>query len=127
MYEEAREIGQRSPRAAAALLRVALQAVVDELRPGKESLDKKIAALVADGLSPVVQRSMDALRIIGNHAAHPSEVRLHEDASTLESLFQMLNVIVEQTFGRDRMINAMYDSLPQGAREAVDRRDGPTA
>jgi hypothetical protein len=126
LYDEARDIAGRSPRAAAALLRVALQSIVDELRPGSDSLDKKIGGLVAAGLSPEVQRAMDALRIIGNNAVHPSEVRLHEDQSSLTALFQLLNVIIEQTVGRQRMIDAMYSALPDTARAAIERRDGST-
>lgn len=41
-YDEARRVGAASPRAAAALLRLAIQKLVDRLRPGKEDLDLKI-------------------------------------------------------------------------------------
>ena len=54
-YEEARAILEHSPRAAAALLRLALQRLMNELGlPGKD-INSDIAALVADGLRADVQ------------------------------------------------------------------------
>lgn len=77
-YEEARQVAARSPRAAAAVLRLALQKLVVVLgEPGKK-LDDDIASLVAKGLDPGVQKAADIIRISGNNAVHPGKLDLKD-------------------------------------------------
>jgi hypothetical protein len=52
VYEEARAVAGASPRAAAALLRVCAEMVVNELESGSGTLYSKIGKLVERGLSP---------------------------------------------------------------------------
>ena len=49
-YDEAAAVSGRSPRAAAALLRVCIERLVEELEPGKGDLNVKIGLLVSKGL-----------------------------------------------------------------------------
>ena len=64
-YDEASRILDQSPRGAAALLRLAIQKLCKELgQPGK-NINTDIAALVAGGLDPRVQKALDAVRVIG--------------------------------------------------------------
>ena len=65
LYEEAQDVSGVSKKSAAALLRLALQVLVDELERGNENLDKKIGKLVARGLDPGVQQAMDVVRVVG--------------------------------------------------------------
>lgn len=67
---------------------------------------------------------MDVLRVVGNNAVHPGEIRVEDDPEMVGALFQLLNVIVDDRIARPAQIAALYEALPEGAREAVDRRDG---
>lgn len=124
LYDEARDVSARSPRSAAALLRLALQVLLDELQPGAGSINDKIGALVKSGLDERVQQAMDALRVIGNNALHPGEIDVTEDDSLVPGLFVVVNMIVEQMIVRPAQVAALYSAIPQGAADAIERRDG---
>jgi hypothetical protein len=122
-YEEARSIVMLSPRGSTALLRLATEKLVGGLVKEKGSLDDKIGMLVAAGLPDVVAQALDALRVIGNHAVHPGEIVLDDDADTATGLFELLNVIVEDRIARPARINAIFSLLPEGARKNIDERN----
>lgn len=123
IYDEAREVAPISPKSAAALLRLALQLLVDELVEGKDNLNAKIGTLVRRGLSPRIQRAMDTLRIAGNESVHPGTIDLDDDSSMLEGLFVLMNLIVDEMISRSKHIDELYEALPDGPREAIERRD----
>jgi len=124
-YQEAREVVAKSPRGAAALLRLALQKLMQHDGQKGKDLNDDIGALGAEGLDPRVQQALDSLRVVGNNAVHPGELALKDDADTAQGLFTILNYIVEQLIELPRRLEAMYDSLPEGARAAIDKRDAP--
>lgn len=124
VYEEAREVGALSPRSAVALLRLALQMLVDDLVEGSAPINGKIGTLVKQGLDPNVQQAMDILRIYGNNAVHPGQIEVDADPGTLPALFALLNMIVDQVIVRAASVKALYASLPADARAAIDKRDG---
>ncbi|MGI8328316.1 DUF4145 domain-containing protein [Actinomadura scrupuli] len=123
IYEEARAVYELSPRSCGALLRLALQVLVDELEPGAGSINKKIGRLVEHGLDPTIQKAMDVLRVVGNNSVHPGSISLAEDVETIPSLFEMLNLIVQHVVSRPRQVEALFNTLPDGAREAIRQRD----
>lgn len=128
IYDEARQVGNASPRSAAALLRVCLEQLVNELEPGNSRLNDKVGKLVARGLPEQVQKAMDTLRVFGNEAgAHAGELDLSDDRATVEALFEILNIVVEDVVTRQKKIEALYRRLPQGKLDAIARRDAPKA
>lgn len=129
IYEEARDVAPISRRSAVGLLRLALQLLVDDLEPGKGSIDQKIGRLVTKGLAPQVRQAMDVLRVTGNQGVHSVaagqiENKTDEDFST--PLFKLIHLIVEQMITRPRELTEMEEVLPQGALDAIARRDGTT-
>ncbi|MBO3095844.1 DUF4145 domain-containing protein [Cellulomonas dongxiuzhuiae] len=124
IFEEAREVSAVSPRSAAALLRLALQVLINDLEPGNGTLDVKIGRLVARGLSQEVARAMDVVRVIGNNAVHPGLIEMGGDVTPVPAMFTLLNLIVEQVIVRKAEVDRLFDSLPGGSREAIARRDG---
>lgn len=124
LYEEARTVSSLSRKSAAALLRLALQVLVDDLEPAKGDINSKIGELVRRGLDPQVQQAMDVLRVVGNHAVHPGQIDLDADDNLLPALFAMLNLIVEQVVARPKHVAGLFASLPPTAQAAVAKRDG---
>lgn len=123
-YQEARSIAVKSPRGAAALLRLCLQKLCAQLgQPGKD-INKDIAALVKTGLPVDIQRALDVVRVVGNQAVHPGELDIKDDIETVGALFELLNAIADDMLTQPKKREALFARLPQGARDAIAKRDG---
>ena len=123
-YDEASSILDLSPRGAAALLRLAVQKLCKELgQPGK-NIDADIGALVKKGLDSRIQKALDSLRVIGGESVHPGQIDLRDDRATAESLFELLNLVVDRLISEPKRIDDIYAKLPQRKRDAIKRRDG---
>jgi hypothetical protein len=122
-YEEARSIVERSPRGAAALLRLAVQRLMVPLGQNGKDINDDIKALVADGLSPLVQKALDTLRVTGNEAVHPGQIDFDDNRDVAVALFDIMNYIVEQVITRPKELDAIYDALPENKRVAIEKRD----
>ena len=122
-YDEARGIVERSPRGAAALLRLAMQLLMPHLgQPGK-NIDQDIAALVANGLAVEVQQALDAVRVIGNESVHPGTLDMEDDLETAITLFGVLNFIVDQRISQPKKVAALYVNLPPDKLAGIANRD----
>lgn len=122
-YDEARSIFARSPRAAVALLRLAVQKLMPELGEKGDNINADIKSLVAKGLPVQVQQAFDFCRVVGNNAVHPGEINLNDTPEMGQHLFNMINFIVEDRITRPKQIADLYAQLPESARAAVEKRD----
>jgi hypothetical protein len=124
-YDEASMILDASPRGAAALLRLCIQKLCKHLgQPGKD-INADIGAMVASGVGSHIQKALDAVRVIGNNAVHPGTIDLKDDRPTAETLFRLFNLIVEKTVSEQKLVDAVYATLPPGALKAIEARDKP--
>lgn len=122
-YMEAREIVNKSPRGASALLRLSIQKVSKQLgKPGK-NINDDIASLVKDGLPATVQKALDIVRVIGNNAVHPGQLDLTDNVETAHKLFDLVNLIAQVMITQPKEIEALYGTLPEPQRKAIDDRD----
>lgn len=124
LYGEARNVMSFSPRASAALLRLAVEQLMPHLGAQGNDLNDKIGDLVKKGLDKRIQEALDSLRVIGNNAIHPGQINIEDDPNIAAgALFNLLNIIVDSTITRDNQIRGVHDSLPEGAKAAIKRRD----
>lgn len=121
--EEARGIVDQSPRGAAALLRLAIQKLCAHLGERGKNIDDDIASLVKKGLNPLVQQSLDVVRVVGNEAVHPGVIDLRDDRATTERLFDLVNLVADQMISHPKSVQEMYEKLPSSKLEAIQRRD----
>lgn len=126
LYSEAALILNDSPRAAAALLRLALQLLLKEVGGKGKSIDADIKAIVAGGIDSQVQKAMDIVRVFGNNGAHPGEIQLNEDPELVKKMFELINFIATKMITSKKEIDSLFDGLPDGAKEAIRRRDKTT-
>jgi hypothetical protein len=122
-YNEARDIASRSPRGAAALLRLAIQKLCKHVGASGTDINADIAKLVADGLPANVQKSLDSVRVIGNEAVHPGTLDLKDDAPTVAILFHLVNFITEKMISEPKQIDGIYGMIPEAKRKAIEERD----
>jgi len=125
-FEEAREIVDASPRGAAALLRLCIQKLCMHLGEKGKNIDEDIGSLVKKGLNPLVQQSLDIVRVVGNEALHPGVLDLKDDRDTAMRLFELINAIVEQMISHPYKVQSMYKKLPEKKRKAIEKRDKKT-
>ncbi|WP_255839680.1 DUF4145 domain-containing protein [Pseudomonas benzenivorans] len=123
LFEEAREIVSCSPKGAAALLRLCVQYLCKELGESGKNIDKDIAALVAKGLNPLIQKALDVVRVIGNESVHPGEINLNDNKEIAVKLFGLVNIICEQMISQPKQINELYSDLPKAKLEGIEKRD----
>lgn len=108
-----------------ALLRLCVEMMTIELEANGKTLDDKISDLVKRGLNQSVHRALDAVRVIGNEAVHPSQMDLNDNPKTAEALFKLVNVITEKMISEQKHVDEIYGLLPPEKLAALERRDMP--
>lgn len=123
LYNEAALIYNKSPRAACALLRLAIERLCNELGE-TGNIDTMIGNLVKNGLPTIVQKALDAVRVIGNKAVHPGKIDFDvDDKSTAEMLMKLLNIITERLITEPKEIDGIFDALPKSVKDSIEKRD----
>jgi hypothetical protein len=124
LYLEAASIIQDSPKGATALLRLALQKLLKQVGKNGKNINKDIGELVAEGLSPKIQKALDLLRVIGNNAVHPGQINLDDNSEIAHKLFNILNFIAEELITKPKELDSLYDDLiPSDTQEHIKQRD----
>lgn len=121
IYNEAGAIAHHSPRAACALLRLAVQILLKELGE-KGSINDAIGNLVRNGLDTEIQQALDTVRVTGNHAVHPGEIVFDDDTDT-GGFFELINSVVYDLITIPKKREKMYAKLPQKDRDHIAKRD----
>ena len=121
-YEEAASICTQSPRGATALLRLAIQKLCVHLGGAGKNINKDIETLVKNGLPENIQQALDVVRVIGNNAVHPGQIDI-DNPETAGKLFSLINVIAEYMITMPQKIGSLNNSLPNGAKKAIEERD----
>ena len=124
VYNEAAAIAEQSPRAACALLRLAIEILLKQLGE-TGSINESIKNLVEKGLDPKIQQSLDIVRVTGNNAVHPGKID-PGDIADVRTLFNLINVIAEALITQPKQIQGIYDNLPGKNRKEIEKRDGKT-
>ncbi len=123
-YEEARDIAHASPRGAAALLRLCIEKLCKEIGGEGQTLNENIASLVKEGLPDRVTKALDIVRVTGNEAVHPGTMTGDDHTDQVNSLFDLVNIIVEQMISKPKHLDDLFKKLPANARNAITKRDG---
>ncbi|WP_298145456.1 DUF4145 domain-containing protein [Flavobacterium sp.] len=123
LYLEAASIHTKSPRGAAALLRLAIQVLCEELGEDGININTDIGILVSKGLPNIVQQSLDVVRVTGNDAVHPGQIDT-DDTETVGQLFELINVIIEYMIALPKKVSGIYSNLPANKLAGINKRDG---
>jgi hypothetical protein len=123
-YIEANAVFPKSPRAAAALLRLALQKLCIHLGEEGKNINTDIRELAKkDKLPSKIIKIADTVRIVGNNAVHPGEMSNEDIDSIASNMFNLLNIIVNKTITEPKELQALYESTPENTRQAAETAD----
>lgn len=122
LYLEAASISSKSPKGAAALLRLSIQLLCKELGGKGDNINNDIKELVKKGLPDIVQKSLDIVRVTGNDAVHPGQIDT-DDINVVNRLFELINVIVEYMLALPKKVSGIYDTLPEDKKKGIADRD----
>ena len=125
-YREAQSIVHKSPRGAAALLRLCIQKLCKQLGEEGKIINNDIKSLVKKGLHTEIQQALDFVRVIGNNAAHPGEIDLtnkdNEEIAT--KLFELVNYIADVMITQPQKRKQLYETvIPEEERKRIEKRD----
>ncbi|MDO6761873.1 DUF4145 domain-containing protein [Tamlana sp. 2_MG-2023] len=123
LYLEAASISNKSPRGAAAILRLGIQVLCKELGEKGNNINADIGNLVKKGLPEIVQQSLDVVRVTGNDAVHPGQIET-DNPEVVGQLFDLTNVIVEYMIALPKRVSGIYKSLPSNKIDGINKRDG---
>jgi len=124
-YIEAARIFSKSPRGAAALLRLGLQKLCKHLGQDGKNINTDIRKLSTDNvLPPMVVKVADTVRITGNNAVHPGEMSDEDFDYVASKMFDLLNFIVRKAISEPSELEALYRMTPEAPRMAAERTDG---
>lgn len=107
IYEEASLVLGDSPRAACALLRLALQELMKYLKENIQIYSELKLGNIENDIKKIInignfyqdekewlEEAMNSVRLIGNKASHPSELDINDNPEIANILFEMINFIV---------------------------------
>lgn len=128
LFNEAAAVLAGSRRAAAALARAALEALLKAMddNPKRRDLNTRIGEL-KDRLNPSLWQVLTALRVVGNDALHSEDgelvaLYLSDDAGELADMFlAAINELVEELITRPKRAAEIYAMLSENKREAAER------
>lgn len=123
IFIEAGQILDKSPRASAALSRLAIEKLVGLLEIEGKDLNSKIGKLVSKGMPIEIQQMLDSVRVIGNNAVHPGQIDITDNKELALSLLYFINLIIDNRITQPKKISEIYHSLPESYREAIKNRD----
>ena len=115
-YNEARMICNISPRSACTLLRLCIEKICKDKRAEGRNLNEQIIFLCEHGLDHRIEKRLHAIRVIGNNAAHPLTMDLKDDVNTAETLFIIINQIVESLYTADKVYDEIDRIIPESKK-----------
>lgn len=126
-YTEASLIIEKSPKAAATLLRRCLQGMIHDFWNIKEkNLNAEITAL-KDKVTASQWKAIDGLRSIGNVGAHmENDVNLiiDIDAQEAQQLQKLIELLLEKWYINRHDEEELFENIARAAEEKQDKRKG---
>ena len=127
-YLEAASIFSRSPRGAAALLRLALQKLCKHLGQKGENINEDIRVLASTHtVPPMVVKVADTVRITGNNAVHPGEMSDEDFDYVASKMFELINFIIKKAITEPKELESLYQLTPEKPRKSAENRDAKSA
>lgn len=112
VYLEARRTLDASPRAASALLRLAIRGLISHLGE-TDDIAENLKYLKKQGLDDKIQVALRRVRMVGEEAVEPGMIDSGDGEETARALFEILNLIVDALLVQPRRVDEMLGKLPE--------------
>lgn len=104
LYNQAGSIADKSPRAANAMLRSAIEELMYIIMKTQGDLNDMIdRAYNKNIITTHIKKSLHSIRLLGNNALHPNQIRIEDDVDT-NDIFNIINHIVDVTIHHQEVI-----------------------
>jgi hypothetical protein len=132
LYEEAAAVAVVSPRAGAAFARVTVERLIKHLDPEAPSgatLEQGIVRIKQQGISTLLGRMLDVVRVAGNDAVHVKDqsndlmvlvLDNKQSPDFVRLLLQVANDLVDERITKPRVIEELWQKIPEGIRVRID-------
>ncbi|KZE53412.1 DUF4145 domain-containing protein [Rossellomorea marisflavi] len=123
LYYEARIILQYSARSSSALLRLALETMLEDNGYKQNKLYDKITALMeSENASDELIMAAELIRHYGNSSAHKGFIDLNDDIDTANELFMVINLIAQDQYSKPKRLRALMEKLPASKKEGIEKK-----
>ena len=109
VYNQAGSIADKSPRAANAMLRSAIEELMRIIVETPGDLNQMIEDAYKNNIITAhIKESLHSIRLLGNNALHPNQIRIEDDVDT-NDIFNIINHIVDVTLHHSEVIENIQD------------------
>ena len=120
VYYEAKSVLNISPKSACALLRLALEMLLNELDIGGRTLNDKINNYCNDfDSNNRLIKAFHLLRIVGNEAVHPGVIDINDNEDIARAMFEILNEIVDETITKKDKMDAIFEYITKEKTNSI--------
>src|SRR5699024_3229592 len=95
----------------------------DVIKKENNNLNKMISELVNKGIPDHIQQGLDIIRYYGNDSIHTAKINLEERKGTVLFLFKFCNMIVYELITKVKEIKSLYELIPYGVIDDIEKRD----
>ena len=121
IYIEAGNVLNDSPRASGALIRLALELLLQNINKNKLSLNENIKKLIERKIPEQLIKALSILRVNGNDIMHTGEIKITENKDDVVYLFEIFNMIVEELIEEPKKLNEFYKKIPESKRKEIEK------
>ena len=120
IYIEAGKVLIDSPRASGALMRLALEQLLQEINKNDLKLNENVRKLIEFGVPHQLIKALTILRVNGNDIMHTGEIKILQKKEDVLYLFELFNMIVEELIIRPKRLNESYGKIPEIIRKQIE-------
>lgn len=121
IYTEAGKVLDGSARASGALMRLALELLLQQINNNQLKLYQNIIELSKQKIPDKIIKAMSILRVNGNDIMHTGEIKLFENRDQVLYLFELFNMIVEEMIDRIKKVDQAYKRIPESVRKEIEK------
>ncbi len=121
IYSEAGEVLNDSTRASGALMRLALELLLQHINGNTLKLNDNINELIKKNVPGPIIKAASILRVNGNDILHTGEIKVFEKREEVVYLFELFNMIVEELILGPKKLNEFYERIPESVKEKIEK------